>query len=128
MAYRVKLPPIRTEGGEKAIDGSLIHEKLVTVVTPVTDESYPVISRPFVGHSVTGDEIAAPPMTDPERLAALEEEEALFRMYWRTLPSKALAQKTWPSELVYYCGERGLGPEMLEALARRVRDLREDKQ
>ncbi len=70
---------------------------------------------------------APPPMTRQERMASLDEEEALFRVYWRTLTDKALAGRTWPSELRHYCRERDLGPEMLEALERRVREVREER-
>lgn len=130
MAYKVKLPP--EDGGEKK-DGSTISEKPVIPVIPVTDENYPDVSKPskaFVGHSDTGNELVTTgnevvtPVTDPERLADLDVEEAIFALYWRTLPDKALARRTWPSELRYYCLERDLGPEMLEALERRIRDLR----
>jgi len=65
-----------------------------------------------------------PPMTDPERLAALDEEEALFRVYWLRLPDKRLARKTWPSEVRWYCGQKGLDAQVMEDLDRRCRDLR----
>ncbi len=55
--------------------------------------------------------------------ADLDAEEALFRMWWRTLPDKGLAQRTWCSTLSWYCQEKGFGPEMLEALKQRLRDL-----
>ncbi len=66
-----------------------------------------------------------PPMTDPERFAALDEEEALFRVYWRTLPDKALARRTWPSEVRWYCGQKDLDGWVEEELVRRCEDLRE---
>jgi hypothetical protein len=66
---------------------------------------------------------ASSPTTDSERLAALEEEEALFRLYWRTLPNKTLARRTWPSQVRWYCEQKGLGQEMMDALNWRCRDL-----
>ncbi len=111
MAYRVKLPPIRGED-ENTIEGSLISEKPVTPVT-------------------TGDLLleppAPPPVTAPEHLATLVAEEALFRVYWRSLPDKDLARRAWYSTLKYYCSEKELGPESMEALERRCQDLREEK-
>ncbi len=63
------------------------------------------------------------PATELGRLADLDTEEALFRVWWRTLPDLALARKTWRSTLRWYCQEKSLGPETLEALQQRVQDL-----
>ncbi len=62
-------------------------------------------------------------MTTPERLASLDTEEALFRVWWRTLPDQNLARRRWRSTLSWYHQEKGFGPEMLEALEQRVQDL-----
>ena len=66
---------------------------------------------------------APPPVTDPERLATLDTEEALFRIFWKTLPDKSHARQTWPSELRYYCRVKRLGVEVAEDLEKRCRDL-----
>ncbi len=62
---------------------------------------------------------------DAERLAHVDEEEAFFRTYWKTLPDKTLARRTWPSELSYYCRVKRLEVEMMEQLEKRCSDLRE---
>lgn len=108
MGYRVKLPPIRTRG-EKDIDGSTITKKLVTVVTLVTESPAPL------------------PVTPQEKQADLDAEEALFRVYWRTLPDKALARRTWPSEVRWYCGQKDLNGWVEEELVWRCEDLVEGK-
>ncbi len=64
-----------------------------------------------------------PPVTDQERLATLDTEEALFRTYWKTIPDKTRARRTWPSELRYYCRVKRLGVEVAEDLEKRCRDL-----
>ncbi len=58
---------------------------------------------------------------------ALDTEETLFRTYWKTLPDKALARRTWPSDVRYYCQAKGLGLEVLEELERRCRNLLDGK-
>jgi len=81
--------------------------------------------RPSGGwdHPILLEPLAPPPVTDPERLAALDTEEALFRTYWKTLPDNTLARQTWPSELRYYCRVKRLGVEMMQELEKRCRDL-----
>ena len=107
MGYRVKLPPFRAEG-ENAIDVSPIPEKVVI---------------PVITGDLSTEPPASPPVTRQERWAELDAEEALFRVWWRTLPDKNLARRTWHSTLTWYCQEKGFGPETLKALKRRVRDL-----
>ena len=60
------------------------------------------------------------------RLADLDAEEALFRTYWKTIPDKTRARRTWPSELRYYCRVKRLGVEMMHELEKRCPDLREE--
>jgi len=69
---------------------------------------------------------APPPMTRQEWIASLDEEEALFRLYWRTLPDKVLAWRTWPSEIRRYCEQKGINVDVKAELERRCRDLWED--
>ena len=107
MAYKVKLPPIKASS-EKTIDGSPIPEKVVI---------------PVITGDLSTEPPASPPVTRQERWAELVEEEALFRLWWRTLPDKSLARRRWRSTLNWYCQEKGFGPETLKALKRRVRDL-----
>ena len=66
---------------------------------------------------------AQPPSTPQECLADLDAEEALFRVYWRTLLDKPLARRTWPSEVRWYCQQKGLDAETLAELEQRCRDL-----
>ncbi len=121
MAYEVKLPPIRPDG-ENLTGVPPMPGKPVTAVTPVTygpgvtaeqGRDQPKIPEPSASASVT----------DPERLATLDAEEALFRTYWKTIPDKTLARRTWPSELRYYCRVKRLGVEVAEDLEKRCRDL-----
>ena len=107
MGYRVKLPPFRAEG-ENAIDGSPIPEKVVI---------------PVITGDLSAEPFAPPPVTRQERWAELDAEEALFRVWWRTLPDKNLARRTWHSTLTWYCEEKSLELEMQEALQQRVQDL-----
>ncbi len=67
------------------------------------------------------------PVTDPERLADPDLEEALFRRYWATLPDKPLARRTWPSEVQWYCERKGLTAEIMPELVRRCQDLRRER-
>lgn len=57
-----------------------------------------------------------------EVLPALEAEEPLYRLWWRTLPDKALARRM-DGHLAYWGRERGLSAEALDWLRGRVRDL-----
>ncbi len=107
MGYKVKLPPIKA-ASEKTIDGSPIPEKPVIPVIPVIYE----VEAP-----------APPPVTPFARLADLDVEEALFRIWWRTFPDKNLARRRWRSTLSWYCQEKSLEPEMRETLQQRVQDL-----
>ena len=50
-------------------------------------------------HPTLLEPLAPPPVTDPERLATLDTEEVLFRVFWKTLLDKTLARQTWPSDL-----------------------------
>ncbi len=79
--------------------------------------------KPSVGLWLPSEGPASPPMTTPERLASLDAEEALFRVWWCTLPDKNLARRRWRATLSWYHREKGFGPEMLEALEQRVQDL-----
>ncbi len=65
--------------------------------------------------------------TDLGRLADLDAEEALFRLYWKTLPDKARARRTWPSEAQWYCQQKGLDAQIMEKLEHRCQDLREGR-
>ncbi len=67
--------------------------------------------------------LASPATTDAECLASLDTEEALFRVWWWTLPDKNLARQRWRSTLSWYCQEKSLEPEMRETLQQRVQDL-----
>ncbi len=66
---------------------------------------------------------APPAVTGPELLATLDTEEALFRIFWTSLPDKTLARQTWPSDLRYYCRVKRLEVEMMEQLEKRCGDL-----
>ncbi len=57
------------------------------------------------------------------RLADLDTEEALFRVWWRTFPDENLARRRWRSTLNWYSQEKSLALEMQEALQQRVQDL-----
>ena len=107
MGYRVKLPPIKASS-EKTIDGSPIPEKVVI---------------PVITGDLSTEPPASPPVTRQERWAELVEEEALFRLYWKTLPDKARARRIWPFDVRHYCRAKGLGLEVLEELERRCQDL-----
>ncbi len=61
----------------------------------------------------------------PERLADLDLEEQLFRLYWSTLPDEALARRMWPAEMEWYCGKKKLPRQIAKGLEERCRDLRE---
>jgi hypothetical protein len=62
--------------------------------------------------------VAAP----TEILPSLADEESLYRLWWRTLPDKRLAREH-DGHLAYWARERGLDPESLAWLRRRVADL-----
>jgi len=83
-------------------------------------ENFPGISSPSPPSS--------PPVASsgeaPISLAVLEAEEVLFRLWWHTLPNKAMAKENWAAEVAYYGEQIGLNPAFLEALKARVRDLR----
>ncbi len=79
--------------------------------------------KPSVGLWPPSEDLVSPPMTTSECLASLDTEEALFRVWWRTLPDLALARKTWRPTLSWYCQEKSLEPEMRETLQQRVQDL-----
>ncbi|OGB92207.1 MAG: hypothetical protein A2Z31_00040 [candidate division NC10 bacterium RBG_16_65_8] len=64
--------------------------------------------------------VAAP----TEILPTLRDEEALYRLWWKTLPDKKLAREH-DGHLAYWCRERGLSAESLDSLRGRVRDLLE---
>jgi|MudIll2142460700_1097286.scaffolds.fasta_scaffold23847_4 hypothetical protein len=57
-----------------------------------------------------------------ELLPSLANEEALYRLWWRTLPDKKLARDNG-GHLVYWARERGLSQESLAWLRGRVNDL-----
>ncbi len=76
-------------------------------------------------HPTLLESLAPPPVTDPERLATLDTEEVLFRVFWKTLLDKTLARQTWPSDLRYYCRVKRLGVEVAQQLEKRCRDLEE---
>ena len=38
--------------------------------------------------------------------ALLEKEEALFRLWWGTLPNKTTAREDWEAEFAYYAAKR----------------------
>lgn len=62
--------------------------------------------------------VAAP----TEMLPTLADEEALYRLWWRTLPNKPLARRA-DGHLVYWQRERRLSDETLMWLRGRVADL-----
>jgi hypothetical protein len=64
--------------------------------------------------------------TPLEPLPDLAAEEALYRVWWRTLPDKALARRT-DGHLAHWQRERRLSDAALATLRARVRDLLEGK-
>lgn len=91
---------------------SPISEKPETAETP---ETRPALSPPSMAPSI--------PL---EPLPDLGAEEQLFRLWWKTLPDKALAQ-AHGGHLAYWQRERRLSDAALAALRARVRDLLEGK-
>lgn len=89
---------------------SPMSEKPVTAVTSVTTPELPP-------PSVT-------PRIPREPLPDLAAEEALYRVWWRTLPDKALA-KRMGGHLGHWQRERRLSDAALRALHARVGDLLE---
>jgi len=68
-------------------------------------------------------ELLQKPVAAPtEMLPSLASEEALYRLWWKTLPDKALARRT-DGHLAYWGRERGLDGEALSWLRGRVGDL-----
>ncbi len=55
--------------------------------------------------------------------ALLEAEEALFRLWWRTLPNKTMARGDWAAEMAYYGRQKRFSEPFLAALKTRVKDL-----
>ena len=70
---------------------------------------------------------APPPVTLEEKEADLDAEDALFRMWWGTLPDQPLARRCFHSYVVFYCQGKGLGKEIEWELERRCQDLLEKK-
>ncbi len=85
-----------------------------------------VLARIGGSQADTASSPTPPPVTPQEKQADLDAEEALFRVYWRTLPGKAQARQAWPSEVEWYCRQKGLDAEIVERLERRCRDLGEE--
>ena len=63
-----------------------------------------------------------PCLAPTEPLPDFKAEEHLYRLWWRTLPDKALARRM-DGHLTYWARERGLSTEAAEGLRDRVRDL-----
>ena len=68
-----------------------------------------------------------PPSLATDTKALVDTEETLFRTYWNTLPDKARARRTWPSEAQWYCQQKGLDVQIMEKLEHRCQDLREGR-
>ncbi len=101
MAYTVKLPPAR----------------------PLNDRgpSLPPREKPVI--AVMSGDVDTPPVSVPlEPLADLTREEALYRLWWRTLPDKALARRK-DGHLAYWQANRNLRDEEVAWLRTQVRDL-----
>ena len=70
-----------------------------------------------------GDAVLSHPTASAFDPALLEAEEALFRLWWRTLPDKALARSRWADHVEYYGQSRGLSNALITALMTRAQDL-----
>lgn len=78
-------------------------------------------TTPLPDHlAILPDRMSSLAPTEPAPV--LEAEEALYRIWWRTLPDKALARRS-DGHLPYWGRERGLSVETLDWLRGRVKDL-----
>ena len=88
----------------------------------------PIPEKPETAETAeTPRELSPPSMTlslPAESFPNLAEEEALYRVWWRTLPDKPLA-RACGGDLAHWQRERGLSAAALAGLRTRVRDLLE---